>query len=101
MLRLMFVEKMQAFITQKDVFEPCEGVFYLLANGDMKEVTKTFDAFLHSLSTQVFSFREQKEVLEFEGRIFVKNDLEGLQELQGFIRGDISAQETIAKANEQ
>ncbi len=101
MLRLMFAEKMQAFITQKDVFEPCEGVFYLLVKGDMKEITRTFDVFLHSLSTQVFNFREQKEVLKFEGRIFEKNDLEGLQELQDFIRGGASTQSELTKASEQ
>lgn len=72
MMRQTFMRHLTSVRKGKDIFEPKQGVFYLLAHGDKKRVESCFDCFLEELASQVFVYDEERRVMDFEGRIFGK-----------------------------
>lgn len=72
MMRQTFMRHLTSVRKGKDIFEPKQGVFYLLAHGDKKRVESCFDCFLEELASQVFIYDEERRIMDFEGRIFGK-----------------------------
>ena len=82
-----FLQHFESLHHNRDVFEPKDGVFYLLLEGDRDEIDRCFEAFCAFLRQQVFSYKEHKQRLKFDGRLFDKSGdfLQILLELRAHI----------------
>ncbi|WP_394909496.1 hypothetical protein [uncultured Helicobacter sp.] len=83
----IFLQYFESVNQHRDVFEPKDGVFYLLLEGDRGEIERCFEAFCAFLRQQVFSYKEHKQTLVFDGRLFDKKGdfLQILLELHAYI----------------
>lgn len=82
-----FLQHFESLNQCRDVFEPKNGVFYLLLEGDRDEIEQRFEAFCVFLKQQVFTYKEHKQTLVFDGKLFDKKGdfLQNLLQLHAYI----------------
>lgn len=83
----IFLGHFESLCRHHDVFEPKNGVFYLLLEGEKQEIQQCFETFCALLKEQVFNYKEHKQTLKFDGRLFDKHRdfLQTLLDLRAYI----------------